>query len=444
MASSASSEKTVTGPVASVIPPVLVKIPLQIPPPPLPQLPHEPAPPALEHILDPMEMVTSQESVGQVAEPHMVPYHEYSIVRVDVEYWRSQYREIMDALMHDGPHSYAEFHRLTRLAQSAIEMIRDELRRIPPGFLCLTVEIPLVVPVVTFKQFQLVKPPEFEGTTDPIKAKSWLKEMEKKFTELFLEKYFPHFMKKQIEIKFLELKQGNTSMIEYETKFPESARESEMSQQEKGLGNFQNRYNRKPGFQARTNTNFKRTGKDNQRADELPGLPPDREIEFTINLAPGIIRPMVSPWGAPILFVKKKDGSMRLLRSGYHQLKIKAEDIPKNAFCTRYGHYEFLVMAFGLTNAPVAFMDLMNRLSSRKSEPHGRCAKSEGEIKYVNFFRRIELLEKIRRCQEEVMSQEDDNLTGEEITSRKDDKGILQFSSRIWIPNVPELKEEIL
>nr|GEW71670.1 hypothetical protein [Tanacetum cinerariifolium] len=137
--------------------------------------------------------------------------------------------------------------------------------------------------------------------------------------------------------------------------------------------------------------------------EDLLGIPPARPVEFQMDLVPGVvpvarapyqlapskmkelaeqlqelsdkgfIRPSSSPCGAPILFVKKKDGSFRMcidyhelnkltVKNRYHQLRVREEDIPKTAFRTRYGHYESQVMPFGLTNAPKIFMDLMNRV----------------------------------------------------------------------------------
>ena len=164
--------------------------------------------------------------------------------------------------------------------------------------------------------------------------------------------------------------------------------------------------------------------------EELSGLPPPRDIDFRIELHPGtspismtphrmasvelqelkvqiqellgkgFIRSSTSPWGAPVLFAKKKDKTLLLcidyrqlnrviiknryplpriddlfdqlrgarvyskidLCTGYHQLRVREAGIPKTAFRTRYEHFEFMVIPFGLTNAPVAFMDLMNRV----------------------------------------------------------------------------------
>ncbi|GJR55969.1 putative reverse transcriptase domain-containing protein [Tanacetum coccineum] len=201
--------------------------------------------------------------------------------------------------------------------------------------------------------------------------------------------------------------------------------------------------------------------------EDLPGLPLMRQVKFQIDLVPGtalvartpyrlaptklqelstqlqelsdrgFIRPSSSPWGAPILFVKKKDGSFQMcidyrelnkltvknryplpriddlfdqlqgsrvyskidLRFGYHQLRVQEEDIPKTAFRTCYGHYEFQVMPFGLTNAQTIFMDLMNRVEEdhtehlklilellKKKELYAKFSKCEFWLSKVQFL----------------------------------------------------------
>ncbi|GKB88963.1 putative reverse transcriptase domain-containing protein [Tanacetum coccineum] len=105
--------------------------------------------------------------------------------------------------------------------------------------------------------------------------------------------------------------------------------------------------------------------------ENLPGLSPIRQVEFQINLIPGAEPVARAPYKlAPLEMQELSDqlqeladrGSSTYLRSGYNQLRVRDEYIPKTAFRTRYGHYEFQVMAFGLTNAPAVFMDLMNRV----------------------------------------------------------------------------------
>ncbi|XP_075489656.1 uncharacterized protein LOC142528494 [Primulina tabacum] len=102
--------------------------------------------------------------------------------------------------------------------------------------------------------------------------------------------------------------------------------------------------------------------------EELSRTVPNREVVFEINLVPGAAPISKTPYRmAPVELKELKEQLQELLdkrqiRPSYHQLKVRAENIPKTAFRTRYGHYEFTVIPFGLTNAPAAFMDLMNRV----------------------------------------------------------------------------------
>ncbi|GJR30882.1 putative reverse transcriptase domain-containing protein [Tanacetum coccineum] len=236
---------------------------------------------------------------------------------------------------------------------------------------------------------------------------------------------------------------------------------------------------------------------------DLPGLPPTRQVEFHIDLIPGaapvarapyrlapsemkelseqlqelsdkgFIRPSSSPWGAPVLFVKKKDGSFRMcidyrelnkltvknryplpriddlfdqlqgssvyskidLRSGYHQLRVREEDIPKTAFRTRYGHYEFQVMPFGLTNAPANKKEHEEHLKVilellKKEELYAKFSKCEFWIPMVQFLGLGAVLmqnEKVIAYASRQLKIHEKNYTTHDL-----ELGVVVFALKIW------------
>nr|GEX39714.1 putative reverse transcriptase domain-containing protein [Tanacetum cinerariifolium] len=226
--------------------------------------------------------------------------------------------------------------------------------------------------------------------------------------------------------------------------------------------------------------------------DDFPGLPPPWQVEFRIDLASGaapvahapyrlapskmkefakqlqelsekgFIRPSSSPRGAPVLFVKKKDGSFRMcidytelnkltvknrypllridylfdqlqgssvyskidLRTGYHQLRIREEHIPITAFRTRYGgHYEFRVMPFGLTNAPATFMDLMNR----DKEEHEEHLKTILELLKREQLAVLMQREKVIAYASRQLRTHEENYTTHDL-----ELGAVVFALRLW------------
>nr|GEX53971.1 putative reverse transcriptase domain-containing protein [Tanacetum cinerariifolium] len=184
--------------------------------------------------------------------------------------------------------------------------------------------------------------------------------------------------------------------------------------------------------------------------EDFPGLPPAQKVEFQIDLVHGVAPNRYPPPRIEDLFDQLQGSRVYSkidLRSGYQQLRVHEEDIPKTAFRTRYGHYEFLVMPFGLTNTPTIFMDLMNQkeLNTKQRWWLELLSDYDREIQY--HPRKENVVNDILSAQSEARKEENfitEELYGmiNKLEPRVD--RTLCLNIRSWIPHFGDLRALIM